>query len=109
MANGVIISSGVYVVSGGQVETNAIVLNGGIELVSAQIAGVPGEGATDLGAQISGGGEQIVDFGAFASGVTVFAGGSQVVEDGGTAIGTVVSSGGTLLLRGDFGGAFASG
>ena len=46
----------------------------GTEIVSA--------GGTDLGAQISGG-EQ--DVSGLASGVTIFTGGSQVVESGGSA------------------------
>ena len=58
--------------------------SGGLEIVSA--------GGTDLGAQISGGEQDVY---GLASGATVFTG-SQVVESGGTASGTTVSSGGTL-------------
>ena len=73
------------------------VLSGGLAdptTISTGSIEVVGAGGTDLGALISGGGQDV--FG-YASGATCSSG-VQVVESGGTAINTVVSSGGVLEL-----------
>jgi autotransporter passenger strand-loop-strand repeat protein len=86
-ASGTVVSRGgtLAVLSGGLADP-ATIYSGGTEIVSAS--------GTDLGAQISGG-EQ--DLFGYASGASVFTG-SQVVESGGTASGTIVGSGGTEFV-----------
>jgi fibronectin-binding autotransporter adhesin len=81
-SNTTVSSGGSLVVSTGGFADPTVIYSGGSETVSA--------GGTDLGAQISGGEQDV--YGS-ASGTTVFTG-SQLVESCGAASNTIVSSGG---------------
>jgi autotransporter passenger strand-loop-strand repeat protein len=85
VSNTTVLSGGALDVLSGGLADPTTIDSGGLEVISAH--------GTDLGAQISGG-EQ--DVSGLASGVTIFAGGSQVIESGGSATSTTVSNGGTL-------------
>src|SRR5690242_1374058 len=80
MANGVVVSSGTYIVSSGQTDTNDVVLAGGTINVSGTIINTVNSGGVD---QIFSGG--------VASGTTVTAAGLEVVSSGGETISSTLS------------------
>ncbi len=115
MSTGVIVSSGQYTVSSGQIDTSDIVDGGGLMFVdfggvaigtTVNSGGTENVFGTDISGTITSGGIENVFFGGVASDATVTSGGNDTVFSGGFASGTVVSSGGTLHL---YGGAVTSG
>jgi autotransporter passenger strand-loop-strand repeat protein len=116
LAVGTLLSGAVQYVYSGSTASNTIVgSGGGAQIIESGgtfisttvlVDGRESVGGYDIGAVVTSGGVQVVEFTGIATG-TIVSGGTQIVIDFGTAVDTTVDSGGTQLVGGVSG--FASG